>query len=237
MDSRSSTLQGVSSSLRLSLLCAHGRRLRRSPRTVHAQSSPDPPRTRSRRCACAEIARILHTYVRPCRYGNDSVSGPETPRRLLRIPDIAIKKQASKTGLLDAFGVERNPFPTASQTSGNPHYPIPEDGEAEDRIVPFIREGKSEVLVVLGTQGVGKTNFLNYLESEIRESELEGIYIVRYLADPEPSFDATIRTILQELGIGHLRRIVAALSDSDDSGEVLLEVKSGSSHECMHGLG
>ena len=95
MDSRSSTLQGISSSLRLSLLCAHGRRLRRSPRTVHAQSSPDPPRTRSRRCACAEIARILHTYVRPCRYGNDSVSGPKTPRRLLRIPDMPEKRGQS----------------------------------------------------------------------------------------------------------------------------------------------
>ena len=60
----------------------------RSPlaaKTVHAQSSPDPPRTRSRRCACAEIARILHTYVRPCRYGNDGSGNTSSS-----VPDIAL---------------------------------------------------------------------------------------------------------------------------------------------------
>ena len=52
-------------------------------------------------------------------------------------------------------------------------------------------------MVVEGTQGVGKTNFLSYFESEIQETlaEREGYYLVRYLADPEASFEGTIRRL------------------------------------------
>lgn len=127
--------------------------------------------------------------------------------------------QASQGSLVSKFGVSANPFPTSNQTSGNPHYPISEDDAAEERILAFFRAGRSEVLVVLGTQGVGKTNFLNYLESQILEAkeELEDHYIVRYMADPEPSFDGTIRTILQELGTGHLEKVATRLSESPEA--------------------
>ena len=135
-------------------------------------------------------------------------------------------KRTNGSRLLEVYGVKSNPFPTANQTSGNPHYPIPQDDEAEDRIITFIREGRSEVMVVLGTQGVGKTNFLNYLENEIRGSELDGYYVVRYMADPEPSFDATVRTIFQELGVGHLQKMVEAISESDVNREALAQIKS-----------
>jgi hypothetical protein len=122
--------------------------------------------------------------------------------------------QADQKSILSRYGVLSNPFPTSNQTSGNPHYPIQEDKEAEERIIAFLREGRSEVLVVLGTQGVGKTNFLNYLENEITEAkvELDDYYIVRYMADPEPSFDGIIRTILQELGAEHLKKVANALA-------------------------
>ena len=122
----------------------------------------------------------------------------------------------NKNRVLEAFGVLGNPFPTSNQTSGNPHYPIPEDDAAEDGIVDFVGDGNSRVLVVVGTQGVGKTNFLNHLEQEMRDTELGGYYIVKYMADPEPSFDGTIRAILQELGTGHLKRVVNALSSSEE---------------------
>ena len=116
-----------------------------------------------------------------------------------------------KNRVLATFGVLGNPFPTSNQTSGNPHYPIPEDDAAEDRIIAFISDGGSQVVVVVGTQGVGKTNFLNHLEQEIRATDLGGYYVVKYMADPEPSFDGTIRAILQDLGVEHLRRMVDAL--------------------------
>lgn len=133
----------------------------------------------------------------------------------------------AKDRVLAAFGVLGNPFPTSNQTAGNPHYPIAEDDEAEERIGTFVRDGSSEVLVVVGTQGVGKTNFLNYLEQEIRETELGGYYVVKYLADPEPSFDGTIRAVLQELGTRHLKSVVNALTACGDGGvEILAGVRS-----------
>lgn len=133
--------------------------------------------------------------------------------------------QVSSNKILEYFGVLNNPFPTSNQNSDNPHYPIPEDENAENRILTFIRDSKSDVLVVLGTQGVGKTNILNYLEDEIRnaKADLDGYYIVKYMADPESTFDGTIRTIFQELGTEHLKRIATALSRSN---EPLSDVRS-----------
>lgn len=126
---------------------------------------------------------------------------------------------------LDRFGITSNPFPTSSQTTSNPHYPIPEDDDAEQRILTFFRDGRSQVLVVLGTQGVGKTNFMNYIESQILDAKplFEGHYIVRYMADPEPSFDSTIRTILQELGKAHLKEVAKKLVSKQ---EVLNGIRS-----------
>lgn len=133
--------------------------------------------------------------------------------------------QSGKNEILATFGVLENPFPASNQTFGNPHYPIPEDEEAEESLVAFFREGRSQVLVILGTQGVGKTNFLNHLESEILEArdEDKDYYVVRYMADPEPSFDGIIRTIFQELGSSHLKSLGKAVAKKPDS---LAQVRS-----------
>ena len=111
------------------------------------------------------------------------------------------------------FGVLANPFPASNQTSDNPHYETEADEGAENRIVTFLRDGKSQVVVVEGTQGVGKTNFLNHFESEIRDAldERKGHYVVRYLADPEASFEGTTRRLFEEMGTGHLRRLAKKL--------------------------
>lgn len=121
----------------------------------------------------------------------------------------------ARNRILEEFGVKENPFPTAGQTSGHPHYPISQDAQAEERLVSFFRNSRSEVLVVVGTQGVGKTNFLTHLESEVREAvaEMGGTYVVRYMGDPEPSFDATVRTILQELGVDHLKLVSEKIAE------------------------
>ena len=124
--------------------------------------------------------------------------------------------------LYDKFGIVANPFPASNQTSANPHYPIDADTEVEDKIVAFLRDDKSQVVVVEGTQGVGKTNFLNHFESEIRSvmEDLDGYYMVRYLADPEPAFDGTTRRLFEELGTEHLERLGDSLeSDPAPIGE------------------
>ena len=113
------------------------------------------------------------------------------------------------------FGVHGNPFPASNQTYDNPHFEGEADAEAEKRIVTFFRDGRSQVVVVEGTQGVGKTNFLNHFELEIRGvlSDREGYYVVRYLADPEASFEGTTRRLFQELGLEHLSRLAARLRE------------------------
>ena len=111
------------------------------------------------------------------------------------------------------FGVYGNPFPASNQTCDNPHFEGEADAKAESRIVAFFRDGRSQVVVVEGTQGVGKTNFLNHFEAEIRGvlSDREGCYVVRYLADPEASFEGTTRRLFQELGLEHLHRLADRL--------------------------
>ena len=111
------------------------------------------------------------------------------------------------------FGVLVNPFPAANQTSANPHYETEADEDAESRIVTFLRDGRSQVVVVEGTQGVGKTNFLNHFESEIQDAldDRDTHYVVRYLADPEALFEGTTRRLFEEMGTDHLRRLVEKL--------------------------
>ena len=115
--------------------------------------------------------------------------------------------------LFGAYGVAGNPFPASSQTSNNPRLVTRGDQIIEQRIESFIRDHASQVLVVEGTQGTGKTNVLNFYEGEIADiaGELSGFYIVRYLADPEASFEGTIRRLFQELGTEHLSKLSIAL--------------------------
>ena len=123
--------------------------------------------------------------------------------------------------LFSKYGVVSNPFPSANQTSDNPHFRLGDaDDMAETQIAAFIRDNRSQAVVVEGTQGVGKTNFLNHFEEEIASvsSELPGYYVVRYLADPENTFDGTIRRLFQELGSEHLKKLAEVIRL--DSGQV-----------------
>ena len=118
--------------------------------------------------------------------------------------------------MFDRFGVLANPFPASNRTSGNPRFAREADKEAEDRIVAFFRNGTSQVVVVEGRQGVGKTNFLNRFESEIHDalSGLPGYYIVRYFPDPETLFEGAPRRLFEELGTDHLYRLADSLKEA-----------------------
>jgi hypothetical protein len=130
--------------------------------------------------------------------------------------------------LLERFGLLSNPFPPSSQTTNNPHRPTSVDDEIDEKIESFIRDNKTQVVVVEGTQGTGKTNVLNHYEAEIgalhASGDLPGFYVIRYLADPEASFEGTIRRLFQEFGVPHLLKLGAALRDSD--GDAILEARS-----------
>ncbi len=117
----------------------------------------------------------------------------------------------------ETYGVEGNPFPAAGQPSGHPRMEDEIDDEFERRVRDFeSAERPSQVVLVEGTQGVGKTNLLNYYEQQLRDfyEGDEAFYIIRYYPDPEPSFDSVVRRIFQGLDHGHFERIGRALSDA-----------------------
>lgn len=134
-----------------------------------------------------------------------------------RIKAANADKGIAAAHIFERFGVLGNPFPPSSQTTNNPHRRTRIDDEIDVRIESFIRDHKTQVVVVEGTQGTGKTNVLNFYESEIADvlTELSGFYVIRYLADPEASFEGTIRRLFQELGTPHLLKLAAALDPTD----------------------
>lgn len=135
--------------------------------------------------------------------------------------------------LYEAFGVRKNPFPPAGQPSGHPHLEVIADQEVVKRIHVFERDSTSQVIVVEGTQGVGKTNLLNYYQQELEElyRGTKGAYIIRYYPDPEPSFDGVLRKVIEELGARHFTALGAALAALPEAEREDLLAKTVRGHE------
>ena len=89
-------------------------------------------------------------------------------------------------------------------------------------------ERTSQVVVVEGIQGVGKTNLLNYYEQQFLDyyGEDEAFYIIRYYPDPEPSFDSVLRKIFQSLDQSHFERIGRKLAEHDPVGSDEIKEKA-----------
>jgi hypothetical protein len=112
-----------------------------------------------------------------------------------------------------------NPYPPAGQPTGHPRFDeSTPDEQVVEAIRQFQRDYTTQVVVIEGTQGVGKTNLLNYYQQELQElhSDDNTFYIIRYYPDPEPTFDAIVRRIFQELSATHLVGIGEALEDIDE---------------------
>jgi len=122
--------------------------------------------------------------------------------------------------LYETFGVLENPFPASGQPTGHPRL---DSSNADESVVSairkFERDNSTQVLVIEGTQGVGKTNLLNYYQEQLQElyQEDKTFYVIRYYPDPEPTFDAIVRRVFQELGESHLIAIGAKLYELDDA--------------------
>lgn len=121
--------------------------------------------------------------------------------------------------VFEKFGVIDNPFPPAGQPSGHPHFETRADEKIVAAVGQFERDGHpSQVIVVEGTQGVGKTNLLFHYEKELEDLYRDNakFWIIRYYPDPEPSFEAIVRRVFQELGASHLAEIGQALAAADE---------------------
>ncbi len=119
-----------------------------------------------------------------------------------------------KRRLYEEYGVLGNPFPSAGQTSGHPRMPTEADDQIDNEIEYFYKDSKrkSHVIAITAGQGIGKTNLLNVYEKWLRENlEPQGFFVIRYIPDPEPSFDPLIRSIFDILGENHLKRLANRL--------------------------
>ena len=116
------------------------------------------------------------------------------------------------------YGALTNPFPAAGQPVGHPRREDEADDLVANRVRQFEAAGRpSQVVTIEGTQGVGKTNLLNYYEEQFRDyyQEDEALYIIRYYPDPEPTFDALLRKVFQKLDESHFAAIGRRLAESD----------------------
>jgi hypothetical protein len=133
--------------------------------------------------------------------------------------------------LFEKYGVLENPFPAAGQTFGHPHLPTNIDENIENCIDEFENGSqKSQVLVIEGTQGVGKTNLLNYYQTELEDlyQDNKTCYIIRYYPDPEPSLDAIIHKIFQERKEIYLENIANKLCQLPEQQQLtIIEVAKG----------
>lgn len=114
------------------------------------------------------------------------------------------------------YGILGNPFPASNQFFQNDHFRLDADDKVENYISEFVGNRRSRAIVIKGTQGVGKTNFMRYFESEIQSAlqSFQRIYVVKYVADPEASFSGTTRKVLDELGNSHLSKLTKRLCDN-----------------------
>ena len=119
--------------------------------------------------------------------------------------------------LYQMFGVIANPFPSASETSGHRRMPTQADGQMDGLIAAFCRDNTSVCVAVTATQGVGKTNLLTAYESALREKlGLRGFFVIRYMSDPEGSFDKMIRAVMEPLTEEFLRSTIIKCAEQRD---------------------
>ncbi len=125
-------------------------------------------------------------------------------------------REDKRVRMFEHFGIKRNPYPPAGEPTGHPHMETTAEESIVHAIESFERDRVSQVWLIEGTQGVGKTNLLNYFQKELQDlhSDDEGYYIIRYYPDPESTFDGILRRVFQEFAsYGLFSRLAAYLAE------------------------
>ena len=92
------------------------------------------------------------------------------------------------------------------------------DDQVDRAVKTFYDDRKSQAIAITASQGIGKTNLLNAYERELREVlGARGFFVIRYMADPDPSFDPLIRSIFECLHENDLlKQAIEAYAEVED---------------------
>ena len=117
-----------------------------------------------------------------------------------RLGKAGLSGQDKRQLMFERLGVTRNPYPPAGEPTGHPHMETSAEEPIVRAIESFERDRVSQAFLIEGTQGVGKSNLLNYFQGELHDlyKDADGYYIIRYYPDPESTFDGILRRIVQE---------------------------------------
>jgi hypothetical protein len=81
------------------------------------------------------------------------------------------------------LGYDRNPFPTRGEVRADIYYTRPELKELQDKLAAFVFDkGKGAFFAIEGNRGVGKSNFLQYVELKLQALVADNKIAVRYVA-------------------------------------------------------
>jgi hypothetical protein len=148
-----------------------------------------------------------------------------------RLGKTGVSGQDKRQLMFGRLGVLRNPYPPAGEPTGHPHMETSAEEPIVRAIESFERDRVSQVFLIEGTQGVGKSNLLNYFQGELRDlyKDSAGYYIIRYYPDPESTFDGILRRIFQEFEQASLlTKLASHLSQlSNEEQERIIEIASG----------
>ena len=148
-----------------------------------------------------------------------------------RLGKAGVSGQDKRQLMFERLGVTRNPYPPAGEPTGHPHMETPAEEPIVRAIESFERDRVSQVFLIEGTQGVGKSNLLNYFQGELQDlyKDSAGYYIIRYYPDPESTFDGILRRIFQEFEQASLLTKLAQhlIELSDEERERTIAIASG----------
>jgi hypothetical protein len=121
------------------------------------------------------------------------------------------------------FGVVDNPFFYAIYRTGHPRMPLSQDDELDEAVMEFYGTRHSQAIAITASQGIGKTNLLNAYAHDLQEVlRPQGFFVIRYMADPESSFDPLVRSLFEMFDEHDLLRLsIKALADKLEDGEDL----------------
>lgn len=119
---------------------------------------------------------------------------------------------------IDALGYTKNPFPPRGQVQDEVYLPRPELAQVEESLARFLKgDGPGRTWAVAGESGVGKSNFLRYLNRQLDDVQKAGVLsgaAYRYMTSQQLTPRQLTEAIATAVGIEAFTKLMAYLPNS-----------------------